>query len=828
MNTGATERSPLAHNISGADKCTEEERPCPEMKQELKYLLVFLALSCCYFYGVFLRGVVLAIGDGLDYFYPMMIVASTQYKDFMFPFWNPYMYSGFPLFGSMQPGVLYPPNIVLPLLFSPPLAFNLNLMLHYALAGFFAFLYARQIGLSRFPSLVTGTVFSFLGYLPSHLIHPSIITSGTWIPLILFFYERLRQDPDVKGALLGAMAVAAQVFAGHPQICFYTYLLLMLYVIFHLFYLEPPTRVRFVLFSTLSLVLGLLIALPQILATYELSSMGQRVKTTYDFFSSYAFPVHMLPSFLYPFFYYYGGSYDGDMWGPTPALGEEAFVGTLPFLLSIIVVARGRKNHHILFWGIIAILAFILALGDGIRPLNKLLFHIPFYNSFRGPSKHILEMCLALSILTGFGIMFLQQREKGKRFLAELIILLVSVIIVSLIAFTVLHDPLRDFIRNSFSHLHHFQLRWERSDIPETAFGMRDRAVYIPMLIMTVYLVCILVYLKTKKRNLGNAVLSLIFLVILAEAFLYKVGPLPDAFAVENQNKDLYAILAPDSSGRTIFFSHSMLPLSAMSHGISLVEGYDPLETGAYTKMLPAMYTQSPSIWRILLENNSLLSLMHARYLVVDNRVEGVEQVRWWVVREEDGGILPVPPAAMKPPNASGPVPVYRKVASFSSFSLYENTLALPQAYPVRQLKPTGSVDEFMQLLFSFRFNPWNEAAVSADDLREIGAENFSLGQVTIDEYRPNRVTLSVNFGGKGFLVLADQFYPGWEASIDGKAARIYKTNGVLRGVVVPEGRHVLIFSYVPRHIYVSMCMGGLLFAGTVFVLLTKGSRKPK
>ncbi len=87
----------------------------------------------------------------------------------------------------MTAGALYPVHVVISALPDPILAFNLNFMLHYALAGFFTFLYARQIGLGVFPSLVSGTVFSLLGYLPAHLQHPMVVIPGAWIPLILFF-----------------------------------------------------------------------------------------------------------------------------------------------------------------------------------------------------------------------------------------------------------------------------------------------------------------------------------------------------------------------------------------------------------------------------------------------------------------------------------------------------------------------------------------------------------------------------------------------------------------------------------------------------------------
>ncbi len=40
----------------------------------------------------------------------------------------------------------------------------------------------------------------------------------------------------------------------------------------------------------------------------------------------------------------------------------------------------------------------------------------------------------------------------------------------------------------------------------------------------------------------------------------------------------------------------------------------------------------------------------------------------------------------------------------------------------------------------------------------------------------------------RSFLVVNDSFFPGWQATIDGHTTRIYRTNGLVRGVVVPAG----------------------------------------
>lgn len=44
----------------------------------------------------------------------------------------------------------------------------------------------------------------------------------------------------------------------------------------------------------------------------------------------------------------------------------------------------------------------------------------------------------------------------------------------------------------------------------------------------------------------------------------------------------------------------------------------------------------------------------------------------------------------------------------------------------------------------------------------------------------------------------------------------------VQRGVVVPDGEHVVVFKYVPRLIYASMALSGIILVGMLFVLLKR------
>jgi uncharacterized membrane protein YfhO len=49
-----------------------------------------------------------------------------------------------------------------------------------------------------------------------------------------------------------------------------------------------------------------------------------------------------------------------------------------------------------------------------------------------------------------------------------------------------------------------------------------------------------------------------------------------------------------------------------------------------------------------------------------------------------------------------------------------------------------------------------------------------------------------------GFLLLADTFYPGWGAQVDGSFVPLYRANVMVRGIQIPKGHHQVRFSFDP------------------------------
>lgn len=90
-------------------------------------------------------------------------------------------------------------------------------------------------------------------------------------------------------------------------------------------------------------------------------------------------------------------------------------------------------------------------------------------------------------------------------------------------------------------------------------------------------------------------------------------------------------------------------------------------------------------------------------------------------------------------------------------------------------------------------------------------------GRLTFIRDDARQVVVRSNAPKAGLLILRDSWYPGWRAFVDGKITPIYRVNGCFRGVVVPEGKHVVRFVYRPLLVYAS---GIVSLLTTLFLFL--------
>jgi hypothetical protein len=69
-------------------------------------------------------------------------------------------------------------------------------------------------------------------------------------------------------------------------------------------------------------------------------------------------------------------------------------------------------------------------------------------------------------------------------------------------------------------------------------------------------------------------------------------------------------------------------------------------------------------------------------------------------------------------------------------------------------------------------------------------------GRADITREDTREIVIDAEAPRDGFLLLADTFYPGWTAEVDGVQTPIYRANLAVRGIALPKGRHQVRFVY--------------------------------
>ncbi|MGH9350462.1 MAG: YfhO family protein [Vicinamibacterales bacterium] len=138
----------------------------------------------------------------------------------------------------------------------------------------------------------------------------------------------------------------------------------------------------------------------------------------------------------------------------------------------------------------------------------------------------------------------------------------------------------------------------------------------------------------------------------------------------------------------------------------------------------------------------------------------------------------------------------------------FENLQAMPRAWVVPSLAVLTEYDiagavRSGRLPDGRVFNPAELALVEETDDRP-PSTRFppTPSAVRIDEVRNGRAVVRATSPGGGFLVLSETYYPGWTASVDGRAVPVYRANLSLQGVVLPPGSHDVVFELSPRSLY--------------------------
>lgn len=156
---------------------------------------------------------------------------------------------------------------------------------------------------------------------------------------------------------------------------------------------------------------------------------------------------------------------------------------------------------------------------------------------------------------------------------------------------------------------------------------------------------------------------------------------------------------------------------------------------------------------------------------------------------------------------------------NWQPFYIYENLNVLPRARLVNKYQVAKNLKESSQLMRLDDFNPQTTVILENNLQEKFAALNRQ--EVVFLKDTSEKLLIETNAESKAVLVLADSYYPGWQASIDGKKTEIHPANINQRAIIVPEGKHKIQLVYAPKSFKLGALISGFSFIIWFLLLIT-------
>jgi hypothetical protein len=727
------------------------------------------------------------------------------------PLWCPHSFAGAPFVHDPQVAVFYPPHWPLLLLPEGYVGAGLSwlIVLHVVIAGWGTYVCARAQGLGAPAALVAACGFMFAGKWMLHLLAAGhYITVGlAWLPWALLLLEGAVRRRSFLRATAAGTVFALLVLGTHPQWTFYAALFPGLWTLgtvldeAGVFGDGPLDRrrlagalVRWAGYGSWAAALAVALAAVQLLPTLEAAGLSTRAGGVDS--------DEILGGGVRALLFFVGPAMKAD---PTCLIWEDRGGFGLLWVVAAALAAllcRGRVR----FQAGVCLALIVFALGGAF-----LFQALPGFRVFRQPARMLLIVTLPAALLAGSatqalfdGAALTEARLRCRGWLVRLVV--AAVILTGGFA-------IRMALHGEMPRLHVYWL---------------TLLVTLPVVwwvLSTQYSV-----LSTRSGQLVWGLLLLLDLwalsrplaIVRSEGEVYRTSEcvaLLDRARREGRrvlDRDVPipgAVATPLGGGAPL----------ALVAGLEPLRGYNPLDNRRYKEYLqfiagadePLTPLDGPLTFPVIgnfpIRNKPLLDLLGTGYVLQPTAFADLDS-DW---RLDEPGWRPV--------GADGAAVGYDFTSDglrpLPPYTVYENTSAFPRAFVVPEARPLPERSRVLEALTTTDLRKcvllegWDGSARpdgSAAAFRPAG----------VIESRPNRVTVHVGEGPAGFLVLADVWYPGWQCTLDGRAAPLYCADYLFRAVELPEGEHTVVFTFEPASYRLGRLISGAALAAVLGLLL--------
>ncbi|MCG6982510.1 MAG: YfhO family protein [Deltaproteobacteria bacterium] len=777
----------------------------PAIKKILLILGLFV-LTLLYFHDVLTGKVLLVERDLATFFYPYRFIWVETVRQGHFPFWNPYIKCGVPLFASIQPGVLYPFSLLY--LFLPlDLAFNWTIIFHFFLAGVFTYCLMRELGASLQGALAAALAFVFSGYLISVHNVLNTLLSVSWYPLVMLCGCRMIRTGLFRWIIASGVSLCCMFLGGGIEIVLLTLASLLFLCLYpKILPLDEPEKFpnlqRRLVYLGLVFLIFFGLSMVQILPFLELYKQSHRYGgVTLKEATLWSLAPKDLIYFLLPSLY--GPTANPDQYWKLQNYLKTIYVGPVVLCLGGIYFFRQGKRGLALLAAMALTLLF--ALGS-YTPLYPFFYkYFPLFSTLRYPVKFLFLFVFYLCVAAGLGLDVLRNRFSKMRHPPYWCqgLLVAAVLIMATIYWFARFHPEQIFVLTQ---------KWDLNFLNSSFFPLVLHN-FNRMLVVTVLLLFVFFFgLRHKLVRLGS---PLLLMLLALDLFLGNRGYALklDAASFHAENNIIRTLKAdPDLFRFYVLPEVKELQLPPKSYAedyqmrkeildVDLMMEYHLFDIYGYNIPVQRRYENLRSLVfsKPLTSIRPLLDLLNVKYVLTDKPVE-LEGLSWLL----DG------PATSR---------------------LYENKYYLPRAFLVEQFQVIKTDQEFANAFRELTFDPRTTILLEEEPTRFLELKKAPIipklkSTVSVITYENNRIALGVTTPAAALLFMSEAYYPGWKAYVDGRPEEILRANYTFRAIPLGPGTHRVEMVMEPLSFKIGLTVTvvtmALLFAGWVFEIIRK------
>jgi hypothetical protein len=685
--------------------------------------------------------------------------------------WNPYVYSGTPYFSAFQSALLYPPNwlhLCLPL----EKACNWNFALHVFLMGWFTHLWVSRHRLHPLACFVAGVLTMLGGAFFLHIFagHLTNVDALTWMPLLLLAVDGLLENTSAAGrvrrdetmwVLLGALAVAMQLLAGHPQTVFRSGVAVMLYAVLRVCALHGATRnerLRSAVGVLLLYVGALALTAVQILPGLEMAGESSRqAGITLKVAAMLSLPPENLLTLFLPDFF--GNGTSVSYWGRWYGWETIPFVGIVGLLLATMGMWQALRERKWVYLAIPLVL-IVLALG-AYTPLFPLLFHfVPGFNKFRVNAEFIAPASLFLAYLAALGLnALLKNPPRSWAWPAATAVLGGVFLIAGWQIQRAATSLSRQWVGVMQAMEHSKETYLSASVYHDPAFLMHAGQMASAQVLVAAGLCLAMALLVAVSRRWPRAICGVALLAVLEMAWFAR-GHLPtfELSALRQPTVEAFFTANPPSvAERVLNIEH---PNSGLRFGAYDIWAYDPIVLGRYAQFMAWTQSQNPDTAEMYVDFkhlHPLYRILRLRYVFLTENGE---------VRVGQAAQPPLPQVLLAP-----------------EYAVEQSRAAVFAAMNRKDFDPRREV-----ILES---EPQPRPAKGARGFAKVTRQGTDFLEIEAQTDKPT------------MLLVTDSYSNGWKAwGMEGSAQQEYSVlpaNYVLRAIPLEAGHHRICMEYVPR-----------------------------